>query len=83
MTVAGEVVYGDNGLQAAADPPTSYDAFTICGTGKFVCRLQTTASGNKVDAIKSKIATELKKYDDAHASQAKFSPIADLVKCGP
>jgi hypothetical protein len=55
----------------------------VCGVGKFVCGLQTTDAGNKYDAIKAKIATELAKYDDAHPSQARFSPIAELVKCGP
>jgi hypothetical protein len=88
VIVGGKPLYGDLTLKALAESPRDCDALDICTARKFACIAQPggTSSdllGQHYEDLRGRLLVELQKFDERKLSDWKFSPPAELCKCGP
>lgn len=82
--IGGRVLYGDAALQPAAPALPGCEALDVCGTPKFVCVAEATAT-TKLDQtlvqIKSALEAAMVDVDAVTPDGYDFAPLAPLVKC--
>ena len=88
VMVDGVTLYGDTPLQPLGPSSPGCEAFTACGSSKFLCVAEaggtsTDKLGQTLGDIESALATALATYDGMDVSQWDFSPLAPLASCGP
>ena len=82
--IGGRVLYGDAALKAAAPALPGCEDLAICGTPKFLCVAETTAT-TKLDQtyaqIKAILEAAMTDVDALTPDGYDFTPLAPLVKC--
>jgi 5-methylthioadenosine/S-adenosylhomocysteine deaminase len=82
--IGGRVLYGDAALVAAAPALPGCETLDVCGTPKFVCVAETTAT-SKLDQtlvqIKAALEAAMLDVDALSPDGFDFAPLAPLVKC--
>lgn len=87
MMVHGKILYGDKDLHAALPSTPPCDALDVCGSPKFLCVAEASAT-NKLNQtllqIDGALRSALRSHDRAHPDLAPpLSPIAPLFSCPP
>jgi hypothetical protein len=87
VVVGGKILYGDTALKVLADATPECDPLDICGVRKFACIAQAGGApadllGQHYEDIRGKILVEMQKLDERKLSEWKFTPPAELCKCG-
>lgn len=85
VMVGGQPLYGDTDLQSLAPAKPGCEAFSACGTNKFLC-VATSATTDKLNQtyaeLQSTLETALEVADQQTTADGwNFAPIAPIVKC--
>jgi hypothetical protein len=87
VIVGGKVLYGDGALKPLVEGTPECDPLDICGVRKFACIAQAGGTSSDLlnqhyEDVRGRILVEMQKLDERKLSEWKWSPPAELCKCG-
>ncbi len=85
VMVGGQVLYGDTDLQSLAPATPGCEAFSACGTNKFLC-VATSGTTDKLNQTYAQLQTTLEQALEVADQQTtsdgwNFAPLTPIVKC--